>query len=107
MSYGGVHVFLVVLAGTLLIPPAGGQSVISTHSGVVHFFEGSVYVDNQPLESHPGRFSTVPQGAVLQTAEGRAEMLLTPGVFIRIGERSAVRMIANTLSNTRVELLAG
>jgi hypothetical protein len=107
MSYCRLHLVLLVLAATLLIPPAHGQSVISTHSGVVHFFEGSVYVDDQPLESHPGRFSTVPQGAALRTADGRAEMLLTPGVFIRIGERSAVRMIANTLSNTRVELLAG
>ena len=34
-------------------------------------------------------------------------MLLTPGVFVRIGEWSTIRMIANQLSDTRVELLAG
>jgi len=34
-------------------------------------------------------------------------VLLTPGVFVRIGEWSTIRMIANQLSDTRVELLAG
>ncbi|HXW94009.1 MAG TPA: hypothetical protein VEK33_25890, partial [Terriglobales bacterium] len=87
--------------------PACGQSVISTHSGIVHFFEGAVYLDEQPLESHPGRFSSVPQGAELRTGDGRAEVLLTPNVFVRMGERTKIRMLANELSNTRVELLAG
>ena len=107
MFYGRAFAFCALAVVAILTPPADGQSVISTRSGVVHFFEGAVYVDDQPLESHPGRFSTVPQGAQLRTAEGRAEVLLTPGVFVRIGERSAIRMVANALSNTRVELLAG
>jgi hypothetical protein len=34
-------------------------------------------------------------------------VLLTPGVFIRVGEQSAIRLVANQLSDTRVELLAG
>jgi hypothetical protein len=91
----------------VLTLPADGQSVISTRSGVIHFVEGAVYLGDQPLESHPGRFANVPQGVELRTEEGRAEVLLTPGVFVRIGERSAIRMIANELSNTRVELLMG
>jgi hypothetical protein len=91
----------------MLTLPADGQSVISTRSGIVHFFEGTVYLDNQPLEPHPGRFSSVPQGATLHTAEGRAEVLLTPSVFLRMGQNSTIRMLANELSNTRVELLAG
>jgi hypothetical protein len=99
-----VWTLAIVTALTLL---ADGQSVVSTRSGIVHFFEGAVYLADQPLESHPGRFSSVPQGAELRTAAGRAEVLLTPGVFLRIGENSSIRMLANELSNTRVELLAG
>ncbi|HXP89017.1 MAG TPA: FecR domain-containing protein [Bryobacteraceae bacterium] len=87
--------------------PANAQSVISAHSGVIHFFEGSVYLGDRPLASQLGKFSTVPPGAELRTEEGRAEVLLTPGVFLRIGERSAIRMVNNDLSDTRVELLAG
>ena len=98
---------LSLSAITLLTLPVQAQSVISTHSGIVYFFEGSVYLGDQVLQPHPGKFSSVPPGAELRTAEGRAEVLLTPGVFVRIGARSAIRMVANELSDTRVELLAG
>jgi len=87
--------------------PAGAQSVISTHSGVIHFFEGTVYLGDQALESHLGKFPSVPLGAELRTSEGRAEVLLTPGVFLRMGERSAIRMVANALTDTQVELRTG
>jgi hypothetical protein len=92
---------------TALTVPANSQSVISTHSGVVHFFEGSVSLGDHPLEYQPGKFATVPKGAELRTAQGRAEVLLTPGVFLRLGDGSAIRMVDNDLSHTRVQLLSG
>ena len=106
MFYRGVCVFSLS-AISLLALPVQAQSVISTHSGIVYSFEGSVYLGDQVLQPHPGKFSSVPPGAELRTAEGRAEVLLTPGVFVRIGARSAIRMVANELFDTRVELLAG
>jgi hypothetical protein len=107
MFYGRACAFWTLAVVTVLTPPADGQSVISTRSGIVHFFEGTVYLGDQPLESHPGKFSSVPEGAELRTTEGRAEVLLTPDAFIRIGERTTIRIVANKLSDTRVELLAG
>ena len=92
---------------TALTAPANCQSVISTHSGVVHYFEGSVYLGDQPLVPHPGKFTTLPKGAELRTAEGHAELLLTPTVFLHIGEKSAIRMLTNELSDTQIELLRG
>src|SRR5271168_2923137 len=86
---------------------AAGQSVISTRSGVVHFFEGSVTVAGRPLELHAGKFSMIPEGAELRTAKGRAEVLLTPGVILRVGEQTAIRLASNALADTRVELLEG
>jgi hypothetical protein len=96
---------LALFAAALL--PVGAQSVISTHSGLIHFFEGEVYLGDQSLESHLGRFPSVPQGAELRTADGRAEVLLTPGVFLRMGDRSAIRLVANDLADTQVELETG
>jgi hypothetical protein len=107
MFYGRVSAFWALVVVTVLTFPALAQLVISTRSGIVHFFEGAVYLGDQPLESHPGKFPNVPRGAELRTGEGRAEVLLTPGVFLRVGERSAIRMVENELSHTRVELLAG
>ena len=107
MLCGRAYEFWTVAVVTVLMLPAVGQSVISTRSGIVHFFEGAVYLGDQLLESHPGKFPSVPRGVELRTVRGRAEVLLTPGVFIRIGESSTIRMIANELSDTCVELLAG
>jgi hypothetical protein len=101
------YAFSIWAAVIAVALPASAQSVISTHSGVIHFFEGAVYLGDRPLESHLGKFPSVPQGAELRTAEGRAEVLLTPGVFLRMGDRTAIRMVANDLADTRVELQTG
>jgi len=81
--------------------------VISTRAGVVHYFEGAVYLNDQPLEPRLGRFPSMSGGAELRTASGRAEVLLTPGVFLRIDQNSAIRMVSNSLADSRVELLSG
>ncbi|HXB70866.1 MAG TPA: hypothetical protein VNY05_21710 [Candidatus Acidoferrales bacterium] len=107
MSYGRAYAFLTLAVVTVLALPADGQSVISTRSGIVHFFEGAVYLADQPLEPHFGRFPSMAEGAELRTAQGRAEVLLMAGVFLRMGESSAIRLVANDLSDTRVEMLSG
>src|SRR5271165_6782555 len=107
MSYGRACTFATLAAVVGLAIPAGAQSVISTRSGLIHFFDGAVYLGDQPLESRLGRFPSVPQGGELRTAEGRAEVLLTPGVFLRMGENSAIRVVSNDLADTQVELESG
>jgi hypothetical protein len=64
-------------------------------------------VEGQALEARLGKFAVIPEGAQLRTAKGRAEVLLTPGVLLRVGDDSAIRMIASALPDTRVELVAG
>jgi DUF971 family protein len=46
-------------------------------------------------------------GQMLRTTNGRAEVLLTPGVFLRMGENSAIRLISPDLLNTQMELVRG
>jgi len=107
MSSTFAYAFSMLAAVAGLALPANAQSVISTRSGVIYFFEGAVYLGDQPLAPLPGKFPCVPQGAGLRTAQGRAEVLLTPGVFLRMGERSAIRMVANDLADTQIELQSG
>ena len=52
-------------------------------------------------------FPEVKENQQLKTEEGRAEVLLTPGVFLRLGENSSFRMITNRLIDTRLEFLSG
>lgn len=86
---------------------ASAQTVISTHSGVVHYFEGAVYLGGHQLENRLGKFANMPDGSELRTDEGRAEVLLTPGVILRLDHNSSLRMLSNSIEDTRVELLAG
>ena len=95
----------MVLSG--LAVTGWSQSVVSTHSGVVYYFGGTVYVGNDQLVQKFGRFPDIPEGGELRTEHGRAEVLLTPGVILRVGESSSIRMISSKLSDTRVELLRG
>jgi hypothetical protein len=82
------------------------QSVISTHSGLVHFFEGSrVYRRAAAGSKSSARFPDIGQGRELRTERVRAEVLLTPGVTHRIGESSAIRMLSILFSDTCVKLL--
>ena len=102
----------MVALSTLALASAAGipvlaQSVVSTHSGLVYFFVGSVYLGDEHLEQKFGRFPDIGEGRELRTALGRAEVLLTPGVFLRLDENSSVRMLATAFPDTRVELLTG
>jgi hypothetical protein len=87
--------------------PASAQSVISAHSGLIHFSDGSVFLDDQRVEQKPGKYGQMNNGSELRTEDGRAEVLLTPGTFLRLGAKSAIRMVSNQLDDTRVELLKG
>jgi hypothetical protein len=95
----------VLIAITAAVGSA--QSITSAHSGILHYFDGSVKIDGAPVESKTGKFSEIKENSVLSTGQGRAEMLLTPGVFLRIGENSSVKMLDNRLMSTRVEFLSG
>lgn len=87
--------------------PAWSQSVISVYSGVINYAEGSVLLDDRPVEQKPGRFAEIKPGSELRVEEGRAEILLTPGVFLRIADGSSIRMVSNLLVDTKVEILGG
>jgi hypothetical protein len=83
------------------------QSVISAKSGLVHYTEGDVTVASKPVVDKPGVFAEVKKDEQLETTQGRAEVLLTPGVFLRVGEQSAIRMLNASLADTRVEMING
>jgi hypothetical protein len=93
----------IALGGTT----AFAQTVISAHSGLIHYVEGRVLLDGKPVEVKITSFPEVKENMELRTEDGRAEVLLNPGVFLRLSENSAVRMVANKLSDTKVEFLSG
>lgn len=101
------RVLLSSAAALVLTMQVSAQAVISAHSGVVHFSEGSVFIDDHPLDHKVATFPNIKEGSTLRTEKGRAEVLLTPGVFLRLDENSAIRMKSDSLSDTQVEFLRG
>ena len=83
------------------------QSVISAKSGMIHYVEGRVLLDGKPVDIKFAHFPEIKEGVELRTEDGRAEILLTPGAFLRLGENSAVRMVSAKLTDARLEFLSG
>ena len=100
-----------LVAGWSLCMLAAGsacaQYVISSHSGVIQYVEGRAFLGDKPVEPKFGQFPDIKENQEFRTEDGRAEVLLTPGVFLRIGENSSIRMLSTRLTDTRVEVLSG
>jgi hypothetical protein len=103
------NVGAVALVGALglLGSVALAQSVISAKSGLIHYVEGRVLLDGLQVEPKFGEFPHVPPQGVLRTQAGRAEVLLAPGVFLRVAENTEFRLLSDSVMDTRLELLAG
>jgi hypothetical protein len=94
---------------TILTGSAWAQNVISAHSGTIHYMEGQVELDGQPVQQNTmkGEFGELKSGQTLTVKDGQAEILLTPGVFLRVGENSSVTMLSNKLADTRIQIVSG
>src|SRR5690348_9975179 len=86
---------------------SSAQTITAAHSGLLHYFEGAVSIDGKAVDYKPGNFLQVKENSTLKTEQGRAEILLTPGVYLRLGENSEVKMLDTRLLSTRIEFLAG
>lgn len=80
---------------------------ISAKPGAVNYIEGQASINGQPVSVHAARTTFLNPNDMLATAAGKVEILLTPGIFLRVGDNSSVRMITPSLTDTRVELLQG
>ncbi|HWD00537.1 MAG TPA: hypothetical protein VG456_27460 [Candidatus Sulfopaludibacter sp.] len=102
-----IWVVFTALLLVLVAIPASAQPVISAKSGMVAKVQGTVFLGDQALEDSATHFPDIKEKQIVRTEDGLAEILLTPGVFLRLGENSSIRMVSNRLIDTRVELLTG
>ena len=107
---------IVALAGLgLLGLPAFGADVPNyppapanpAGPGTVNYIEGAAYLNGNPISNRQIGNAELGAGQQLNTANGRAEILLTPGIFLRVDANSAVKMISPDLAQTQVELEHG
>ncbi len=82
-------------------------STTSGRPGTVNYIEGQVSLNGGQIGPDAIGKAVLDPGQVLETGQGRAEVLLTPGVFMRVGANSAVRMDRPDLADTQVAVLRG
>lgn len=98
------------LMGTPLFAADQGNQATQPHQavpGTVNYVEGAVYLNGSQLNTKDIGNATIEPGQELSTGKGKAELLLTPGVFLRLDDNSAVKMVSPDLTLTQVELDKG
>lgn len=75
--------------------------------GTLNYVEGAVYLDGRPVgKNSVGNVQMAP-GQLLETHQGKAEILLDPGIYLRVDDHSTVKMISPSLTPTQVEVQRG
>ena len=109
----------LVFGQTTVAPPSaapgqGSQTITGVQArpepgmvspGTINYIEGQVSLDGQPLD--PAKSVVLQPGQTLATGNGFAEVLLTPGAFLRIGHNSQVGLVTAGLVDTKAQLDRG
>ena len=106
---------MIALAGLgILSMPVFGADVPGPNApanparpGTVNYIEGAAYLNGKPLHQQSVGSLALDPGQVLTTGTGKTEVLLTPGIFLRVDSNSAVKMISPDLAQTQVQLERG
>ncbi len=98
-----------ILTGMCLLAASSFSQTytISAKPGALNFIEGDVTVNGDPVWKSNVKSTFLAQNDVIAVKQGRAEVLLNPGVFLRISDGAQVRMLKPSLIDTQLEVLAG
>lgn len=100
----GLKAIALLGIGVLCTPAFG---VNPARPGTVNYIEGEAFLEGKPLIQHDVGSIDMNAGQILTTRKGKAEILLTPGIFLRLDDDSAVKMVTPNLTLTEVELERG
>jgi len=75
--------------------------------GSINYVEGKASIGTQELGPNSAGTIELEKGQTLTTEAGKVEILLTPGVFLRVADNSSVRMVSPSLANTAVAIEKG
>ena len=99
----------IILTGicTFAVSSFSQTYTVSAKPGAVNFVQGDVTINGDQVWTSNLKATFLNANDVIAVKNGRAEVLLTPGVFLRLGENSQVRMLKPSLIETQVEAVAG
>ena len=83
------------------------QTVRTALPGTVNYVEGQVSIDGRSLSAKQDGNTQLQPNQTLSTQNGKAEILLTPGTFVRAGNNSEIRMVSTGLVAPTIEVVRG
>ncbi|MFL6416306.1 MAG: hypothetical protein ACJ74Y_11645 [Bryobacteraceae bacterium] len=108
MSNVGKRTACFVAAFVLAAGCAAPQAyTVSAKPGAVNYVEGAAYLNGTPVNEKDLKTTFLNANDILSTDLGKAEVLLAPGVFLRMGDNTKIRMVSPSLVATQVEVLNG
>jgi FecR protein len=98
-----------LLAGALAVPALAldANRPSTAYPGTLNYVEGRVSIGRESLDAKSIGSAQLGAGQTLTTQNGKAELLLTPGVFLRVGDNSSLKMVTPNLTDTDVQLQNG
>ena len=99
----------LLLAAMLSAPALADTPAERGHAipGTINYVEGQVFIGNRSIGANSADVDVLSPDQSLKTQGGRAEVLLTPGVFARVGDNSSIEMVSPNLTNTRFTVEKG
>jgi hypothetical protein len=93
------------LLAAVLTTPA--WALDAARPGTLNYVEGQVHIGEETLDNGLLGSIALNPGQSLSTESGKAEILLTPGAFLRTGDGSSVQMASESPTNAAVTLAKG
>ena len=75
--------------------------------GTVNYAEGQVLIAGQSLDGNPAGSVQLETNESISTGNGAAEILLAPGVIVRIASDSSLTLVSSDPSDTEIRLKSG
>jgi hypothetical protein len=99
----------LLLAAMLSAPALADTPAERGHAipGTINYVEGQVFIGNRSIGANSADVDVLSPDQSLTTQSGKAEVLLTPGVFARVGDNSSIEMVSPNLTNTRFTVEKG
>ena len=107
MKSQGTVILMFSMALTQVATLGARKDTSTQQVGTIGYVEGSAAIAGKALDAENLDHVVAEEQQQLATDNGHAEMLLTPGVYLRLGDHSSVRMLSNRLTDTRVAIEHG
>lgn len=90
-----------------LVAQMDAEEVSTAQWGPLSGSSGLQVAELDAIRMQTSRFLLMRPQDVLTTEDGRAEVLLNPGSFLRVGDGSSVRLISDSSTHPSYEVLSG